>query len=93
MTTNVTQNNTCQFVAEFVDSNGNITVPSGATLNITYPTGLTLTSTNITMALINSFFTATWFSSVSDLGAATWAITAAGGSSATVTGDLRILTP
>jgi hypothetical protein len=96
MTTNITQNNTAQFVAEFVDITGNITVPSGAVLSITYPlptTGITLTTTNITMGLINSFFTATWFSSVSALGAATWAITASGGSSATITGDLRIITP
>jgi hypothetical protein len=93
MTTNVKSGNSCQFVAEFVDINGNITVPPGAVLSITYPTGLTTASTNITMAQSNEFFIATWLSSVSDLGAATWAITASGGSSAVVQGDLRILTP
>jgi hypothetical protein len=93
MTTNVKSGNSCQFVAEFVDINGNITVPAGATLSVTYPTGLTLTSCNITMAVNNEFFTATWLSSVSDLGPATWAITASGGSSSTISGDLRIITP
>lgn len=92
MTTNVKYGNTCQFVAEFVDANSNITVPAGATLTINYPTGLTITSTTITMTLQNSFFTATWFSSVSDLGAALWSI-AATGSSVAMNGDLRIITP
>jgi hypothetical protein len=92
MTTNVKSGNSCQFVAEFVDATGNITIPPAATLNIAYPVGLTTASTSITMALQNSFFTATWNSSVSDLGIATWTITVTG--STVSTGDtLRIITP
>lgn len=93
MTTNVTQGNTAQFVAEFLDVNGNITVPTGGTLNITYPLGLTTSSTAISMSQQNSFFTATWASSVSSLGLATWNITAIGSTTAAATGNLRIITP
>ena len=93
MPTNVISGNTAQFVAEFLDANGDITVPPGGVLNITYPTGLTTASTSITMTQQNSFFTATWQSSVSDLGNATWNITASGSSVTQAQGDLRIITP
>lgn len=93
MTTNIVSGNTAQFVAEFLDINGNLTVPSGGTLNIIYPVGLTTASTAISMTQQNSFFTATWSSSVSSLGAATWTITAIGSTAPAATGDLRIITP
>lgn len=93
MTTNVVQGNTAQFVAEFLDTSGNVTVPSGGTLNITYPTGLTTASTAISMTQQNSFFTATWASSVSSLGPALWNITSIGSTTPAATGDLRIITP
>jgi hypothetical protein len=98
MTTNIVQGNTAQFVAEFLDSNGNVTIPSGGTLNITYPTnnqGTTTASTAIAMTQQNSFFTATWSSSVSSLGLGTWNITATGtvSTSAQAQGTLRIITP
>jgi hypothetical protein len=93
MTTNVVQGNTAQFVAEFLDVNGALTVPAAAALNIAYPVGLTTASTSITMTLQNSFFTATWQSSVSDLGIALWNITATGSTISQAQGDLRILTP
>lgn len=93
MTTNVTQGNTAQFVAEFLDINGALTVPSGGTLTITYPAGLTTASTAIAMTLQNSFFTATWSSCVSDLGNAIWTITSIGSTTPAATGDLRIITP
>ncbi len=93
MPTNVISGNTAQFVAEFLDVNGAITVPPGGVLNIVYPTGLTTASTSIAMTQQNSFFTATWSSSVSDLGNATWNITASGSSAPQAQGDLRIITP
>jgi hypothetical protein len=93
VTTNITLGNTAQFVAEFLDVNGNITVPTAGTLNITYPTGLTTASTSISMTQQNSFFTATWSSSVSSLGLATWNITATGSTNAQAQGTLRIITP
>lgn len=93
MTTNIKFGNTAQFVAEFLDVNGALTVPTAATLNITYPTGLTTTSTSISMTLQNSFYTATWSSSVSSLGIAPWAITSVGSTISQAQGLLRIITP
>lgn len=93
MPTNVIYGNTAQFVAEFLDADGVLTVPAGGTLSIDYPTGLTTTSTSITMTLQNSYFTATWYSSVSSLGLAGWSITATGSTTAASTGVLRIITP
>jgi hypothetical protein len=93
MTTNVTYGNILEFIAEFQDSNSVITTPPSAVLNIVYPQGLTTASTSITMTLQNTFYTATWFSSVSDLGPATWTVTAAGFSTSATSGDLRIITP
>lgn len=91
--TNVTFGNTAKFVAEFLDATGRLTVPSGGTLNITYPTGLTTSSTAIPMIQQNSFFTATWFSSVSSLGNGTWNITSVGSTVPVAVGNLRIITP
>lgn len=93
MTTNIVSGNTAQFVAEFLDVNGDLTVPTGGTLTITYPIGLTTSSTAISMTLQNSFFTATWSSSVSSLGLATWDITSVGSTTPAATGTLRIITP
>lgn len=70
-----------------------IVPPGGGTLNIAYPVALTTVSTSITMTQQDSFFTATWLSSVSDLGIAYWNITASGSTVAQAQGDLRILTP
>ena len=93
MTTNIKYGDTAQFVAEFLDANGRTTDPAGATLNIAYPVGLTTVSTSMTMTQQDSFFTATWQSSVSDLGPALWNITASGSTISQAQGDLRILTP
>lgn len=97
--TNISQGNTAQFIAEFLDSNGNLTVPSGATLNITYPTvnvassAPTTASTAMAMSQQNSFFTATWLSCVASPGLAPWNIVAIGSTVATASGFLRIILP
>jgi hypothetical protein len=98
--TNITQGNVPQFVAEFLDANGNITVPSGATLNIIYPiaptvasTAPTTASTAIAMSQQNTNFTATWLSCLAALGNGTWSITALGSTTLAAQGTLRIITP
>ena len=100
--TNIVQGNVPEFVAEFVDANGNTTAPSGgsATLNITYPIGPTTVSsapttasTSILMTAQNSFFTATWSSCLSSLGNATWSVTSLGSTIPSATGILRIIMP
>lgn len=96
MPTNITQGNSAQFIAEFVDSNGNTTTPTGATLAITYPLnnqGTTTASTSITMTLTGAFMTATWFSSVSSLGNAPWTVTATGTFTAGASGTIRVIAP
>lgn len=94
MPVNIKKGNSAQFVVEFLDANGALTVPSGGDLTITYPVGLTTVSTTISLSLQNSFFTATWGSSVSDYGTAPWYVTAIGSSNTiAASGDLRIIDP
>ena len=93
-TTNKTQGNSAEFVAEFFDSNSNITVPSGATLSVTYTNINNSSQTdNVTMAAINSFFTGVWSSTSASYGLADWSITAAGNSSASQIGQIRVIDP
>ena len=90
--TNVSQNNAAQFACEFRDSNGNFYVPNSATLNIIYPLDtVTTASISIAMTLNNQFYTATWQSSVSGLGLATWSITSSAPTA--MYGKLRIISP
>jgi hypothetical protein len=94
MPTNITQGNTVQFVVEFLDINGNLTIPPSGTLTIVYPTGtLTTSSTTIAMSANGSFWTASWGSSVSAYGDATWSVTAPGEPNPAATGALRIIDP
>lgn len=97
--TNVVQGNTAQFVAEFLDVNGNLTAPSAATLNITYPiivvdsSSPTTASTSITMTPQAQFLTATWNSCLASVGLAPWNITAQGNPVIQIQGFLRIIQP
>jgi hypothetical protein len=91
MTYNVTSGSTVNFTVEFLDSNGNTTIPSSATLTITYTTvaGST-TFTVISMTQSGSFFVGTWGTGVAAIGAALYSITAPGQVTPTF-GDLRLL--
>lgn len=87
---NITLGSTVAFTVEFLDSNGDLTVPSSATLTMTYTTVAGATaSSNITMTQSNSFFTATWGSGVAALGMANYSINAPGQTTPT-TGSLRL---
>lgn len=88
---NVTWGSTVEFTVEFLDSNGDLTVPSSATLTMTYTSiSGTTASSDIDMTQSNSFFTATWGSGQAAFGMATYSITAPGQTTAT-TGSLRLL--
>ncbi len=92
--TNISQGNSAFFTAEFYDSNGAITVPTGATLNITYTnTGNTSQTDTITLASVNSFFTGTWSSALAALGLASWSVYSTGNSTAAQMGIIRIIEP
>jgi hypothetical protein len=93
MPTNITQGNSAQFIAEFYDSSGVLTVPSSATLTMTYTTVSGTTASSATgMTQVGSYFEATWGSSVAAFGNANWSISAPGQATPT-TGTLRLLDP
>lgn len=90
----ITQGRSASFTAEFLDANGIVTTPSGATLSISY-TNLSNTSVteSIDMTLSGSFFTGTWSSTSAAYGLANWSVTASGNSTASQTGQIRIIYP
>lgn len=92
MPTNLLQGNTAQFVVEFLDSDGDTTVPDSGTLVITY-TSLTGSSTSETVALTlnGEFWTGSWDTSVAAIGPAAWTVSAP--TVAATSGDLRIVDP
>ena len=91
---NITQGNSAFFTAEFFDSNGNITTPSGATLTVSYTNISNTTQTDsVTMTALNSFFTGTWSSTSAAYGLASWTLTATGGSTTTQQGIIRVIDP
>jgi hypothetical protein len=91
---NIVQGDSAEFVAEFFDSNGAITVPTGATLSVSYTNINNASQTdNTAMTALNSFFTAVWSSTSASLALANWSITAAGNSSASQVGQIRVIDP
>jgi hypothetical protein len=91
---NITGGNSGFFTAEFFDSNGNTTVPSGATLSITYINTSNASQTDtIAMSLSNSYYTATWSSTSASYCIASWSIIAAGNSVASQIGQIRVIDP
>lgn len=91
---NISQGNSAQFVVEYFDADGDLTVPTTAEMTVTYVNTSNGTSVDsVTMTLSNSFFTGTWSSATAALGLATWVATADGGSTTQATGQLRIIDP
>jgi hypothetical protein len=92
--TNLTQGNSAFFTAEFFDSNGNLTIPSGATLQITYTNINNASQTDtVTLSAVNSYFTGTWSSTSASYGLAPWSIFATGNSTAAQMGIIRVVDP
>jgi len=89
--TNLSANDTAMFVAEFLDEENSLTVPSGATLSVTYLNINNAVQTDdVAMSLSNRFYAATWSSTSAALGLAVWTVTSIGESSAAQLGLLRI---
>lgn len=87
---NITQGSTVEFTVEFLDSNGDITVPTSATLTVVYTnTSNSTASDTVDMSPSGDFFTASWGSGVARLGNAEYLITAPGQVNPTQ-GKLRI---
>lgn len=91
---NITYGNSAFFTAEFYDSNGILTVPSGATLSITYTNINNASQTdNVTMSVNNSFYICTWSSTNAALGLAPWSVFVTGFSTASQIGIIRVIDP
>lgn len=87
---NITSGSTIEFTVEFLDSDGNITVPTSATLVVTYTnTAGSSAIDTVALSAAGSFFTGTWGSGVSALGRADYSVTAPGQVNPTQ-GQLRI---
>lgn len=89
---NIQQGNSANFVIEFLDSSGSLTVPSTASLSVTYTNTLNASQTDsVTLTETNSFFTGTWSSTSAALGLAVWTATRTGSTETQSTGQLRII--
>jgi len=90
---NIQQGNTANFVVEYFDAAGLLTIPAGGTVTVTYRNTANAQTTDIvTLAPTNSFFTGAWSSITAALGLATWVISATTNSSVVAaTGQLRII--
>jgi hypothetical protein len=91
---NITGGNSAEVVAEFFDSNGNLSIPAGATLVVSYTNINNAPQTDTTtMSLVNSFYTAVWSSTSASYGLANASIIAAGNSSASQIWQFRVIDP
>lgn len=89
---NVTQGNSAQFVAEFLDSSGNITSPSSGTIRVVYTNTSNASQTDtVSLTLTGNFFTGTWSSTSAALGLATWSLYSSTGTGAVQQGLLRVI--
>jgi len=89
---NIEAGNSAAFTVEFLDSSGNITVPSGGSLAVTYLNASNSSQTDtVTLAGNGSFFTGTWSSTSAALGTATWVATITGSTITQSAGQVRII--
>jgi len=89
---NLQQGNSAQFVVEFFDSTGLLSIPPSATMVVVYTNISNLTQTDtVTMTSVGSFFTGTWSSTSAALGLATWTATALPSSVQAAQGQFRII--
>lgn len=89
---NMQQGNSIEFVVEFLDTSGVLTVPPSATMTVTYTNTSNASQTDtVTLASVGSFFTGIWSSTSAALGLATWTATALPSSVQAATGQLRVI--
>jgi len=88
---NIEQGNTANFVVEFFDINGLLSIPSAPGMTVTYTNTSNATQVDtVSLSLNGAFFTGTWSSTSAALGIATWLATAP--SSVQVsTGQIRVI--
>lgn len=89
---NIEQGNSAQFVVEFFDSTGLLSVPPSATMSVVYTNTSNATQTDtLTLVSVGSFFTVTWSSTSAALGLATWTATALPSSVQAAQGQIRVI--
>lgn len=89
---NITYGNAMDFVARFRDHDGNLTVPSGATLSVSYTNISNAPQTDtVTLTLNNSFFQGRWSSTNAAEGLASWTVTASSALLPFQIGVMRVL--
>lgn len=89
---NIQQGNRVEFVVEFFDSTGLLSVPPSATMTVAYTNTSNSSQTdNVVMTSVGRFFTGTWSSTSASLGLATWVAVALPSSVQAATGQLRII--
>lgn len=91
---NITYGNSANFVAEFLDSSGDITTPSSGTVYVSYTNILNVAQTDtVSLAVTGSLFTGTWSSTSATEGIATWTLLSATSTATQQTGLIRIIYP
>jgi len=91
---NIKSGNSAYFTAQFIDANGYITVPSGCSITVTYTNTSNAAQTDtVTMTLNGDFFNGTWSSTSAAKGLANWSCFATGFSTASQTGQIRVIGP
>lgn len=94
MPINITSPNSAKFVVEFIDSSGDLTQPTSASITLTYFISGTSNSSTIDLSRSGSFWTATWSSDGVDVPSdVNWGIYSSLGLSAAQTGVIRIIDP
>lgn len=89
---NIQQGNTANFVVEYFDSAGDLSVPSGGTISVVYTnTSNSQTTDTVTLTQTGSFFTGSWASTTAALGLATWTVAATGSTAVDVSGQIRVI--
>jgi hypothetical protein len=91
---NIVSGNSAQFVVEFLDVNGNLTIPSSGYVAVAYTNTSNATQTDlVSLSQVNDYFLGTWSSTSASLGIATWTLAVIGSTSIQQTGVIRVITP
>lgn len=86
--------NSAKFVVEFLDTSGNLTIPSSGTVYVAYTNTSNSSQTDtVSLTPTGSFFTGTWSSTSAALGIATWTLLSAASTSTMQTGTIRVVSP
>ena len=94
MPINILENNTVQFVVEFLSSaTGNLVSPTSAAVTVNYHVSGVATSTTIELTQQGSFWVGTWSTVGADLGSVVYTTESSATTNPASTGELRIIDP